>query len=186
MSTVKKSQKRDLPFQLYQPPVVDVDEEYDKENQPVSYESRFSRVVEPQTHECETMNDKRRATEPYRSVVADVDMDEEGSLTRQDSEYIQQLLASQTHSRKSSSSVNNRISDQDETHSFMTGRRDTADMRLLMGLQELIDKSNDAECCCLFNPIPAGHVNTSNRKVATTVLSPYVGCFSRCVISICV
>ena len=87
MSTVKKSQKRDLPFQLYQPPVVDADEEYDKENQPVSYESRFSRVMEPKTHESETMSDKRRATEPYRSVVADVDMDEEGSLTRQDSEY---------------------------------------------------------------------------------------------------
>ena len=145
MSTVKKSQKRDLPFQLYQPPVVDVDEEYDKENQPVSYESRFSRVTEPKTHDMDMRSDKRRATEPYRSVVADVDMDDEGSLTRQDSEYIQQLLASQTNSRKSSS-VNNRISDQDETHSFMTGRRDTADMRLLMGLQELIDKSNDTEC----------------------------------------
>lgn len=157
MSTVKKSQKRppdDLPFQLYQPPVVDVDDGYDKENQPVSYESRFSRGLEPKTRESETMSRKRRATEPYRSVVADIDMDEEGSLTRQDSEYIQQLLSSQTHSRKSSSSVNNRISDQDETHSFMTGRRDTADMRLLMGLQELIDKSNDNECFICFIKFP--------------------------------
>ena len=113
-------------------------------------------------------------------------MDEEGSLTRQDSEYIQQLLASQAHSRKSSSSVNNRISDQDDTHSFMTGRRDTADMRLLMGLQELIDKSNDTEYYCLLQPIPAGLANTSNRKDATTEILPYVGCFYRCVISICV
>lgn len=85
------------------------------------------------------------ATDTYHSMVADIDMDDDGSLTKQDSEYIQQLLASQTHSRKSSASVNNRISDQDDTHSFMTGRRDTADMRLLMGLQELIDKSNDTQ-----------------------------------------
>ena len=41
--------------------------------------------------------------------------------------------------------MNNWMSDQDETYSFMTGRRDTADMRLLMGLQELIDKSNDTQ-----------------------------------------
>lgn len=145
MSTVKKSQKRpreEAPFQVYQPPVVNADEEYDKENMPVSYERQFSRRSEPQQRESEA---KRLATDTYHSMVADIDMDDDGSLTKQDSEYIQQLLASQTHSRKSSASVNNRISDQDDTHSFMTGRRDTADMRLLMGLQELIDKSNDTQ-----------------------------------------
>ena len=144
MSTVKKSQKRpreEAPFQVYQPPVVNADEEYDKENMPVSYERQFSRRSESQ----QGAEAKRPAVEAYHSVVADIDMDNDGSLTKQDSEYIQQLLASQTHSRKSSASVNNRISDQDETHSFMTGRRDTADMRLLMGLQELIDKSNDTQ-----------------------------------------
>ena len=123
MSTVKKSQKRpreEAPFQVYQ----------------------LSRRSEPQQRESEA---KRPATDTYHSMVADIDMDDDGSLTKQDSEYIQQLLASQTHSRKSSASVNNRISDQDDTHSFMTGRRDTADMRLLMGLQELIDKSNDTQ-----------------------------------------
>ena len=51
MSTVKKSQKRpreETPFQVYQPPVVNADEEYDKENMPVSYERQFSRRSEPQ------------------------------------------------------------------------------------------------------------------------------------------
>ena len=51
MSTVKKSQKRpreETPFQVYQPPVVSVDEEYDKETMPVSYERQFSRSSEPQ------------------------------------------------------------------------------------------------------------------------------------------
>ena len=145
MSTVKKSQKRpkeEAPFQVYQPPVVNADEEYDKENVPVSYEEQFARRSEPQQRESEA---KRPAVESYHSVIGDIDMDDDGSLTRQDSEYIQQLLTSQTQSRKSSSSVTNRISDQDETHSFMTGRRDTADMRLLMGLQELIDKTNDTQ-----------------------------------------
>ena len=50
MSTVKKSQKRpreEAPFQVYQPPVVNADEEYDKENMPVSYERQFSRRSEP-------------------------------------------------------------------------------------------------------------------------------------------
>ena len=51
MSTVKKSQKRpreEAPFQVYQPPVVNADEEYDKENMPVSYERQFSRRSESQ------------------------------------------------------------------------------------------------------------------------------------------
>ena len=85
MSTVKKSQKRpreEAPFQVYQPPVVNADEEYDKENMPVSYERQFSRRSEPQK-ETEA---KRPAVEAYHSVVADIDMDNDGSLTKQGSE----------------------------------------------------------------------------------------------------
>ena len=85
MSTVKKSHKRpreETPFQVYQPPVVNADEEYDNENMPVSYERQFSRRSEPQ-RETEA---KRPAVEAYHSVVADIDMDDDGSLTKQDSE----------------------------------------------------------------------------------------------------
>ena len=85
MSTVKKSQKRpreEAPFQVYQPLVVSVDEEYDKENMPVSYERQFSRRSEPQ----QGAEAKRPAVEAYHSVVADIDMDDDGSLTKQDSE----------------------------------------------------------------------------------------------------
>ena len=85
MSTVKKSQKRpreEVPFQVYQPPVVSADEEYDKENMPVSYERQFSRRSEPQ----QGAEAKRPAVEAYHSVVADIDMDDDGSLTKQDSE----------------------------------------------------------------------------------------------------
>ena len=86
MSTVKKSQKRpreEAPFQVDQPPVVNADEEYDKENMPVSYERQFSRRSEPQ-RETEA---KRPAVEAYHSVVADIDMDDDdGSLTKQISE----------------------------------------------------------------------------------------------------
>ena len=85
MSTVKKSQKRpreEAPFQVDQPPVVSADEEYDKENMPVSYERQFSRRSETQ-QQAET---KRPAVEAYHSIVADIDMDDDGCLTKQISE----------------------------------------------------------------------------------------------------
>ena len=85
---------------------------------------------------------QRKSTDPYQNVIADIDKDDE-SITRRDSEYIQQLLTSQNHSRSSTASGTNRISDMDDTTSFLTGRRDTADMKLLMGIQELIDKTSD-------------------------------------------
>ena len=74
--------REETPFQVYQPPVVNADEEYDKENMPVSYERQFSRRSEPQ----QGAEEKRPAVETYHSVVADIDMDDDGSLTKQDSE----------------------------------------------------------------------------------------------------
>ena len=49
---------------------------------PVSYERQFSRRSEPQ----QGAEAKRPAVEAYHSVVADIDMDDDGSLTKQDSE----------------------------------------------------------------------------------------------------
>lgn len=149
LSTVKKSQKRSAPevqqeppFKLYIPPSADVDEDIDKENIPISYERQFSRPSTSQHTTTEISIPQRKSTDPYQNVIADIDKDDE-SITRRDSEYIQQLLASQNHSRSSTASGTNRISDMDDTTSFMTGRRDTADMKLLMGIQELIDKTSD-------------------------------------------
>ena len=138
MSTVKKTQKRPAP-ELTQ------EEDTDKENIPIPLESQDTNRQSPETHKM--VSHKRRTTESYHSIIVDLDRDEEGSMTRRDSEYIQQLLSSQTQSRKSSASATNPISDIDETESFMTGRRDTADMRLLQGIQELIDKSTFFPVC---------------------------------------
>lgn len=140
MSTVKKSQKRecppskDIPFSIYQPINPSVDDICDKENIPVSYKTQFSK---PTSLPKETDHHSRP------SVVADVDTNDEGSITNEESEYIRQLLSSQ--SQKSSISTANRISDVDDSASFMTGRRDTADMKLLLGIQELFDKATDTQ-----------------------------------------
>ena len=86
------------------------------------------------------MDDKRRATESYRNVMADVDLDEDTSMTNQDSQHLRELLSSQLQpqGRKSSSSASNRISDIDENQIFLTGRRDTADLELLEELKQYV------------------------------------------------
>ena len=48
----------------------------------VSYERQFSRRSESQ----QAAEEKRPAVEAYHSVVADIDMDDDGSLTKQISE----------------------------------------------------------------------------------------------------
>ena len=88
----------------------------------------------------DVMDDKRRATESYRHVMADVDMDEDTSMTNQDSQQLRELLSPQpqVQGRKSSSSTSNRISDVDENQTFLTGRRDTADLELLEELKRFV------------------------------------------------
>lgn len=126
MSTVKKSQKRSsVPFSIYSTENPDVDAISDKENIPVSYKSQFSR---PSINHVQP----RKSVDSRHSVVGDVDTNDEGSITRDDSQFIHQCLSSQ----RSSNSNTNRISDVDESIPFMSGRRDTADLSLLQDLQE--------------------------------------------------
>lgn len=180
LSTVKKSQKRSAPqvpseppFKLYVPPSADVDEDIDKENIPVSYETQFSRNSVSQHTTTEISVPKRKSTDPYQNVIADIDKDDEESITRRDSLYIQQLLSSQSHSRSSTASGTNRISDLDENTSFMTGRRDTADMKLLLGIQELIDKASESTTLCLclstFNGESTPFLKQTQNKYYTAV-----------------
>lgn len=128
-STVKKSQKRslppsDLPFSIYSDkPEQDENAVVDKENIPVSYKTQFSRASISSTQQ-------RKSLDSRHTVIGDIDTNTEGSITKDDSQFIQQCLSSP----KLSSS--NRISDVDENIPFMSGRRDTADMNLLQSLQE--------------------------------------------------
>lgn len=150
-STVRKAQPGHLPNATspsnHQPYSTNpLDEEEDKENIPVSYSTPFPSTSIQHLDVFEPMDSKRRATEAYRNVMADVDMDEDTSMTNQDSQHIRQLLSSQSQTqsqsqqpgRRSSSSTSNRISDFDENQTFMTGRRDTADIELLNELQNFV------------------------------------------------
>ena len=109
-------------------------EDEDKENIPI-----LQTPVQP-LERIEIMDDKRRATESYRNVMADVDWDEDTSMTNQDSQQLRELLSPQPQiqGRKSSSSTSNRISDVDENQALLTGRRDTADMELLEELRRFV------------------------------------------------
>ena len=143
LSTVKKSQKRSYinPNSIQQSND-EQNESYhyteeDKENMPVSYLEKLAKQNQDTTS-------KLTNHDATQNIIGDVDVNDEGSITAEESKHIQLLLSSQSQSRKSSISTTNRISDIDDSASFMTGRRDTADMTLLHGLQELFDKSTDS------------------------------------------
>lgn len=141
MSTVKKSQKRsyqpskDPPFSVYTPedPNVDI---LNKENIPVSYATQFAKnTVNPVQ--------KQKRSSAHQSIVEDVDINDEGSMTREQSDCIRQMLSQQQNGRPSMPS-SNRISDVDDNTSFLAGRRDTGDMNLILGVREWLFKPPDS------------------------------------------
>ena len=111
----------------------------------MSYKSQFSKSSE------NSNNIQKILRESAPSFLSDVENNtyDEGNITKEDSEYFRNFFAQSSQNQKPSS---NRISDVDENVSFMTGRRDTADMQLLMGIQELLfdNQNKEDSCFCLF------------------------------------
>lgn len=144
MSTVKKSQKRSYqpstepPFSVFAPENPDVDV-LDKENIPVSYSTQFAKNPVNQVNQVK----KHKRSSVHQNVVEDVDINDEGSMTKEQSDSIRQLL-SQPQDGRPSISAPNRISDVDDNSSFLAGRRDTGDIHLLLGIREWLYKPPDS------------------------------------------